>query len=628
MQKNFYVIPNYILNLILPKCVLLYGESIATIYLQISLYINNQDNCTDWRKGSCWIGNKKLSKNTGYNERVIKGKIKILEKLNLISINRNQGIKFFRLRNNQFSNMEDILQFNNEINSILYNEVNFSNELEIKINKLEKLVLNENLIEKFIINDINLVRNSLLDAESIFKGSSLFYVNCILQDVSKNDLQKISEIERALRIGSSQSTLSRYVKKYKEFDIIDIIDNRGNQPNILNYNNIAISVVRDVEMEKNCPICKQEFNSEEELINHISNNKDEKYILLKFFKTKNKNKTYEQVFIENKTDIMECNESEDKIEIETKIENSDIGTETKIESIQKEGIQTEGIQQTENLDFENIKTENAPDLVNYFYDILYEGKVQSPFYPKEASQIKNLLKKKNNAENIKLTMRYLHRKGNLDLKYINTSINDAIFEDKALKEINIDGTAAFLVNFYYIGMEQELNLQTFVHDIKKVIETINGIGYEKTKRVVEFLIRTNCPTLNYIGSKITEALKSNNQSANPCLNEGSDREVIGIKSYLRDGDKIKSPDHINIAKEMFLSNDFNKKFDNFEWAFKIGLELDEELYLHGIQNKKPQSIFQIAANDITKTDEIRTKWNKFNIKYEAWLSRFCQSLTT
>ena len=77
-------------------------------------------------------------------------------------------------------------------------------------------------------------------------------------------------------------------------------------------------------MEKTCPICKHEFDNEEELAEHIINNKDENYILLKYFKNKHKYQTYEQAFIENKNDIMEYDEleiqNEDKKEKKSKKE--------------------------------------------------------------------------------------------------------------------------------------------------------------------------------------------------------------------------------------------------------------------------------------------------------------------
>jgi hypothetical protein len=47
-------INKYIINLILPKCNLVFGKTFSSIYLQLLLNTNNDPESPNWKKNKCW----------------------------------------------------------------------------------------------------------------------------------------------------------------------------------------------------------------------------------------------------------------------------------------------------------------------------------------------------------------------------------------------------------------------------------------------------------------------------------------------------------------------------------------------------------------------------------------------
>lgn len=612
-------ISQYITKLLLPKCNMVYSESISTVYFQILININNQKNPRKWQQNKSWIQPVTISKNTGYTTKTVLKCIRILNDLELITWTKKQKLNLYELKNNEFSSLDLFLEFNKKFNMNLLKDVHDNKVFKInqKIKKIEKhyqINKNEYLIKKTWFSDINKLRNNINYAESIYKGSSLFFINNIANNLLNNkfnELYDLSESDRALLNGSSQSTISRYISKYKLVNFLNVIENNINKPIKLSINELEKNEEKVVskKMENNklvCPICKKEFEEARSLGVHISKTKDKKHSLLSHLKRQAKCKPneLENLYIKYKEDFDQC--IEDIIE-------------PKVKKVSKE---------------KPVNTlpdgESVPNLLKYFYS---KTGGSSPNWGKECGQIKNLIKTGANADDIKLTMDMLIRKGNIDLRFLNRSVNEAKMEQRYLNDTMVDSTEAYLVKMYYDGLGFPLNLQTLTRDVQKIKETINtGLTYEQAKMVVQYMIDIKCPTLNFIGTKRNEALtklsKLNAGKNNPSFFDRDD--LVTIKSELSNGrynlnkanDMFKDDARL-LAIKMFKEGNFSNKFSHLEWAFKVGLDLDKEMYNMALELQKSKEFaLDIILRDRRLPDDKRATILRVKDNFYNWLELY------
>lgn len=611
-------ISNYITKLILPKCNMVYSESISTVYFQILININNQKNCKKWQQNKSWIQPETIAKNTGYTTKTVLKCIKILNNLELITWTKKEKLNLYELKNEEFSSLDLFLEFNKKFNTNLLKEVKDNKVFKIKqkISKIEKhYQINKNsyLIKKLWFSDINKIRSSINQAESIYKGSSLFFINNIattLLDEENDQLYDLSESKRALLNGSSQSTISRYISQYKLVNFLNVIENNINKPIKLSINELKKNeekvVSKKMENKLICPICKKEFDEVRSLGVHISKTKDKKHTLLSHLKRQTKCKPHdlEKLYLEYKEDFDLCIEEV---------------VEPKIKKTEKEKVKTT-----------QTSGESVPNLLKYFYS--KTGGV-SPNWGKECGQIKNLIKMGITSDDIKLTMDMLIRKGNIDLRFLNRSVNEAKMEQQYLNDTVVDGTEAYLVKMYYDGLGFPLNLQTLIRDVQKIKETINtGLTYDQAKMVVQYMIDIKCPTLNFIGTKRNEALtratKLNAGKNNPSFFDRDD--LVTIRSELSDGrynlnkanDMFKNDAKL-IAIKMFKEGNFSSKYSHLEWAFKVGLDLDKEMYRMAIELQKSKEFaLDRLLRDRRLPDDKRRTMLRVKDNFYKWLEMY------
>ncbi len=627
-----FSISNYMLSLILPKCAMVYGQKITSIYFQIAININKKKYINkQWLNDASWIYYDTISNNTGYNERTIKKMTNVMQKLDLIKCVKRGKFNIFYLKNSNLKG-DNIYKFNKFIDNELLKESGDNRErCRHLFDKLEsQLCCKRNIDGEFIFYDTNVLRNLVNVCESLYKGSTFFFIKNIAQyfnsniDVGYVEMDHVSEQIRSLHIGSSQSTISRCIKSFVSADMLKYSDiNRANEPTKILVNCFYKKnrkVVKNCMSNREvlyCPICKREFNSKRALSIHISRTNDSNHKLLSKLRKNNTNMSVHNIY-ENNLDKFTKNNNYLDNSNNCKVGFNKLSGEKK----HKEGEVITIARSEEN-------RINIPELVKYFYT-LTGG--QSPSFGKEIGQIKSLLNHGFCADDIKTTMDYLYRKGNIDLRFLNRTINEAILEKQYLDQTNIDGTAPFLVKMYYDGLGLPLNMQTFYRDVQKIQETLNnGISYDQTKIVIKYMVDIKCPTINFIGSKITEALiRDNNKLSiknNPSFYDRDDLEII--KSELINGRtnlrKINSKfqeQAYEMAKAILENNEFSNKYTAFEWAWKIGLNLNGKLYSIAMQYQQNK---ELALDRILSDPNVPQKKKdmilKLKVKFENWLNK-------
>lgn len=662
-----FSIPRYILSVILPKCTIVHGEAVSSTYFQIALTINNSENAKQWQKGKSWIGLKTISKITGFNPRTIGIAVNILKDIKLLEQTYHGKLKMFELKNSNIVNAEEMIKFNNLVEYKLMLNVNSKKHKSVKekfeaLNKMfnvfspfhSKLLLKRNWIP-----DIINLRSSLIEAEEIYKGSSLFLMNLLNQqimfkkDEKVSDNINISETDRSLMIGCSQSTLNRYISAYESANVII----KGEKQKGLSQLRLNLSkdetknaegtVKNTMSTEKEiiCPICNREMKTLRSFNLHLSKTKDAQHNMLSHLRREKRTPDYEvtMMLYHQHKETLDSLEgvSIEEVEVlsaksvEVKQEESTI---VKVETKKEERV-------TEFKDLPSIKKipseDTAPGLLKFFYDL--NGQ-RSPNWGKESKQIKNLLTHKEQPltpDEIRIVLKYMSRKGNTDIRFLNTSINEALLENKLLKEMEKENTPASLVKRFYNGFNLNVNLQTFVRDVQKIQETINsGLSFEETKIVIDYMIETDCKVLNFIGSKRNDALSKNklnksvnmsSQGINNFNNNPSffDQDYLNIlKDELASGrtrlnkieDKYKEEAE-KIAKELFMRRKFNTKYTGFEWVWRIGLELDEKMYSLACRELQKQTNLEMVMNSGKLKPEQQKTYEQLKTRYEAWLQK-------
>ncbi|AEO93483.1 gp224 [Bacillus phage G] len=649
-QLASFSVSNYILNVVLPKCTIVHGEVVTSTYFQIALTINNSKEVVNWKKSKSWIGLRTIAKTTGFSLRAIGIAVNFLKELNLIEQTYHGKLKMFELKNNNIVNVEEMIEFNNYIEHKLLLKAKSKGPIKEKFKLLnEKFEIyshpqNLFLLKKTWMQDINQIRSTLSTAESIYRGSTLFVVNLLNnqqiefkndKEVSDNNIT-ISERDRSLMIGCSQSTLNRYILAFENANIITRKKKSGGAHQIeLNFDLIrkenSKGMVNDkMENEKIiCPICEREIKTEESFNRHLSMMKDAQHYELSEIRKKNGTTDYKTtinyLYPENKEKI-------DALKGRTKKEIREEREEEMANQKQLNGF--EDIPSTSKKSFEDT----APGLLTYFYDL--NGQ-KSPNWAKECFQVKNLLVRKNQpltSEEVRIVLTFMNRKGYMDIRFLTTSVTEALHEYQLLQEVDKDGTVPFLVKRFYNGFNMDINLQTFVRDVRKVKETMNsGLTFEQTKIVIDYMISTKCNNINFIGTSRNDALMKHqgkgvnmsNDNINKFNNNPSffDQDFLNIlKDELASGrtrlnkveDKHKEG-AIKVAQELFLRRKFSTKFTGFEWAWRVGLSLDKRMYDLACRELHKKTYIEGLIESGTLKPEQEKSYIQLKQKYETWL---------
>lgn len=699
IKKPFpFTISHYTYKILLPKCVLAHGTSIASTYFQIAFNINNQEKAKSWQQSKCWKNPHKIAAEIGCNQRKVKDVLKVLCDVGMLELSMHGKLKMYKLKNNSFSNLKELMEFMAEFDKKLIatafykakelrNQIHEFNEAS-GINTINFL---KDSLQRTKIPDINFMKETFLEVEQLYKGSSLFFMNLLEIDLKNrkknhsilNTIQNIKDdIKHPIILGCSQATLNRYLTVYRESEKLISIDKGINRlkdnKDIFVGRELNLSrgkVIKMSEKEFYCPICDRDFTSGRALGMHLGKSKDKNHEVLNQLRYEKRTpySEFSQLVKDNSHlfDFSEVAETNDEVVDVDNIKDKymEIPCECKMSCrtchlnwhddffkgcnhIRKQAYMEEyGLNgkrekkssKGKEVDFGEVPAakkpvnhgpDTAPGLLKYFYDMTGG---RSPNFGKEVGQVKAQIKKGLTPDEIRVVLNHMVRKGQIDLRFFSTSINDALIEQKYLKEMEQEGTAAYLLQYFYHGHGLSINLQTFVREVQKIQETMNsGLTYDETKIVLDYMIAQKCTIVNFIASKRTEALakhKAQNggtQSGfkvNPSFFDQDTLNIIrddlaGGRTHINKVELKYKDKALEIAKQIYKEHKFNQRYTMFEWAWRTGVELDREMYQLGVKEIGKETYIDFALRNKDKlTSEKLEMINKLKLSFEKWLER-------
>lgn len=693
-----FSISNYMTRIVLPKCVIAHGGIIASVYFQIAFNINNQERAKSWQQQKCWKDPNKIASEIGCNSRKAKHAMKQLIQVGLIEESFHGKLRMFKLAGDKIYQIQELSDFLNEIEKKIIASVHPSKMKDLRdeivnFNKINDIPAVD-LLRRNHVSDISLIRELFLCAEQIYKGSSLFCMNVLeikLKSSKKNDqifniLNYISLNQSPVLFGCSQATLNRYIYDYQNHNAserLNLILNQfsGNQVEELNIQEGVVNKMSNSNYY--CPICKQNFESGRSIGMHLSKAKDEDHsnfnqlrkdhrcpyegfknlfeehismfsVPVEIVVEKPQKKItdeYMKIPCDCKTSCKECHV--DWLEDFFKgcnhprksafISEYEIGEKKEeVKKVVTASKKVKEVKETEEVEFkelpENKKQVNhgqdtAPGLLKFFYDLTGTKSVN---WGKECGQIKTQLNKGISPDQVRVVFKHMHRKGQVDIRFFVTSINDALLEEKCVNEMEQEGTAAYLVKYFYTGHKLPVNLQTLVKDVQKIQETLNsGLTYEQTKLVLDYMISTKCTVINFIASKRTEALSrqggktdspvASKFKSNPSFFDQSELNIVrdelaGARIRLPKVKEDLKEAAIEECKRLLRERKFTTRYTAFEWAWRIGLELDTELYQLGLKEINKETYINFALRNGNLDTESTEKMTKLKSRYESWLN--------
>lgn len=271
--------------------------------------------------------------------------------------------------------------------------------------------------------------------------------------------------------------------------------------------------------------------------------------------------------------------------------------------------------------------DSAPALVAYFYDQIG---INSPNFPREAKQIYNLLKKET-PNTIRYTLDYMILKGEMNLKFLTNSVQEAKLDVQYKEQLNEKGTAAYLVNKFYTGKNQEINPKTFITDVKRVESNMKLFSYGKVEKAINILINNEKSVLNFLDNTMSniDNIKSKSKPKpsikdNPCF---IDQSILDIyRDELKGGrtnfkiiqekfNEAKQKQLLNVARVILKDKTFDDKYSAAEWCWKTRFPMDKTAYKLIKNDTQPKYLDMLM---MLSDDE---KVEKFKKAYLKWLER-------
>ena len=581
--KTNLIIPFYILEIVLPKLVMVYGEAIATVYIQIMLNINKLENVKEkWQKGSSWIQPTTISKKTNYSEKTVYKAIRILEKYKLIIHSKKEKLNIYRM--NFLTCDKLIKRFIMTLDFKLALICPLKISLFKKLNNKLKFDFNWSVI---VFKDINIVRKQFEKALNIYKGSTLFLLKYILPLQYYNNKIKVSQETMALNIGTSQSTINRYIKAFKDADILVVESNKVNESKTIYIKEKKEEVF--VNIYKSCPLCGKNYKTDRGLNSHLSKVDDKSHKLLNQLRKDNQDKPLEELFNQNKIELI-------------KLRRQDIE------------------------DWNNSKNDpdSIPNLMRYFYGSL--NSIPKNQLVKESSQIKNLFKVGITGDDIRLTMDFLKRQNNYNLCFLNKSIKQATLYKTIINDVNKVGTAEYLVACFYKNRLEKINFDNAVEKVNKAIKDYSYVLTQHSHlNFLENHLKTNISRAKRIADSLGfDYDDSFNDMMDKCLNN----------IYLMQGKSTNIPERYLPYLTHKITEYFkqNGKVKDGNWYFEIlyaaKIPMTQELFDLCLINKKGKFYYERIYNEILNNPVRLNKATSFFNWYNEQVNQFGKEVIT
>lgn len=575
MRENisFIKINNCITDLVLPKCNLVFGNSFSSVYLQLLLNLNHNQNDAEWKRNKCWMGYKTIANNINCGERKVMKILNEMQKVGLIKKEYRGKLYMFSLINEDYSKISGIA--NKKLDKELIKLSKNKKEIKEKINEIN--VTFDSRIN-YYFNNLDLLKKWLIVSEQIKPGTSLLFLMIFANSFINNDNDIITSIPEnvlAKKMGTSQSTINRILNSFEKAGCFTSEYCKTKKKTTVYLNKELMNVEKIIEnvnddFKVTCPICNKEVENDKKLINHIKRCKDDLHLLMK--------------------DIIITNSLDDITSI---IEHYNINVE-KFNKLRDEKKK------------EKKPSSEAMQLVKYYYSLT---NTRCPNWGKEVRLIKSHIDNGLTLDEVTEIMKYMAKKSYQDLRFFSNSINDALIIKKCRDEIRMPGSPSYLVRKYYVGTKQQLNDRLMLQGVRKINELkLNGYNNEQIELIVDYLVDKKCPNFNFIINTANEALKNaknkkemakaytNNELVLLALDgvfeygtimmkdndyDIAEREIIlRLKEDLCAGkvdlirvNKRYNKFAIELAKEIFRRNLYDNRFTAQQWANAIHLNL-------------------------------------------------------
>jgi hypothetical protein len=399
--------------------------------------------------------------------------------------------------------------------------------------------------------------------------------------------------------------------------------------------------------DSKCPCCNKEFKSSIAMKNHIVKMEDEQHQLLSSVYNEAHLKCkdivsvymkYKQYFegedVDKKILIMnKINEDETKKKEELFNKKQEEKAKRKLEKLKQDAERLAQLEEMRKLKknqesrlFKDLPEKDRPKaLVNEFYQTIHS---QCFNYTIEIKLIKSLFTKNNfTVEQVRNVLKYMANMGYSNLRSVNYVLNDASIFYENVRKINQNGTIPFLIKYYYKSLKMKMNKKYFIKEVKALesSQRANNLTFEEMKNVIDGMIKEKIKVLLWFDGNVSKYRDYKN-NINPCRGYTDEREINEVveqvkhgKMRLRDISKRIYEPCLKKIKESYFSGDFDNRYTHFEWAFKIGLNLDSEMYRIG-QESKRNSRFEEILSKYSDNDSVIEKINRSKKCFDEWLT--------
>lgn len=621
-----FSIANYMLQLVLPELQAAYGHMIVSVYLQAALHINHQKK--SGFKGTCFMSAKKYAENIGCSVKTVNLCLNRLENIGLLEKQGVYNYNRFRveeLKNNSLPTKKEIVNFNDTVVNYIRNDETANVDRFDKFAAEIKKFLNVSGVciaaNKFF-DDVNLLRNWILEAEKIHRGSSLFFITNIAPFLFKGrvheevDLSSTSLKNRARRTGMSASTICRMLYNYVDKGcLVDTNNVTTIGTKIYSIHNVfaepenhkIMNVVKDMNTNFICPVCNKSFKSARGVKTHIIKDKSAEHLAYKQKQDEEQNKVSQSkklmteikcsecnipckdCYVSWRDCFNDCNNKEKVLFVKAMNESNKDNDKLVVHANEAVAVEAEQEQEHKSVKAKKACNQDSPyNLVQYFYRT-YGG--VSYNVPREMRQVSCMLKLGVTPDCIRAAMDLMHLRGSKDLRYFGRyAIKDAVDTQRLLEEAEKENTLPSLIKMYYEGMGLSLKDSDIVKDMERLerIKNEKELNFKSLEMIIKFMIKDRCPVFAYIHNEANKALVINKtanrfqtditfcdpedpdyyyKKAISNLSQGKSSVSFILHSYVNEMHSHKdiSKDINNILRHKQFSNDLNA----LAWGWKV-----------------------------------------------------------
>jgi hypothetical protein len=239
-------------------------------------------------------------------------------------------------------------------------------------------------------------------------------------------------------------------------------------------------------------------------------------------------------------------------------------------------------------------------------------------------------------ETAHFVIRYL-AKMRIPLKNLNYKIDEAMKFRQGLEDSKVEGTIPFLIRYFYQQTHKKRNNKLFVREIDRLSssQAVNNLTYEQLKNVLDGMIKKGEKNIAFFDTYVSKfAYKQVEENNDPIHNFTDEREikenvkqiVMGNLNLEDVNSKIKQQCAQSL-KNIYLKGEFSQDYNYFEWAFKIKLPLDDEMYTYGMQHlTERNSRFETLERKVfsTQNQSMIDKYLKMRSQFYNWMANFEQ----